>query len=92
MVIYTCEVCNKLFDRQGNYLKHKNTHSNDEIIKEIIIKPTCQYCKKTFVNNGKLKYHIEHICKLSVYREKLNEKQIIQIQMGKMKAEMQAEM
>lgn len=92
MVLYYCEACNKPFDRKSSYISHRKIHSFEELsTKKVIQNTTCQYCKKTFVNIGKLNYHVEKICKEAPNKKDLDRVQTMHIQIAKIKNEMKAE-
>jgi hypothetical protein len=61
MPTYNCDLCNKLFIKKDNYIKHKNRK-----IKciENIYTNNCIYCNKTFKNKGNVSRHMANNCKI----------------------------
>lgn len=60
MVLYTCDRCNKEFNKKSNYI----THINKKIscVKKESIDITCEYCGKELCNLRYLRNHIENKC------------------------------
>ena len=61
MPTYNCDLCNKLFIKKDNYIKHKNRK-----IKciENIYTNNCIYCNKTFKNKENVSRHMANNCKI----------------------------
>jgi len=88
MVLYYCKICNKPFDIKCNYIRHLKTHITDTTVKDTIYK--CEYCEKIFQYGGKLKNHIEKVCKNAPNQLLKDKDQIMEIRLAKMRAEMEA--
>ncbi len=78
MVVYTCERCNKFFNKKFEYDKHINKISNCYPHKNDDIEPNdyyCEICCKNFSRIDALKRHNKskkHIMKMSTHTKKIN--------------------
>lgn len=61
MVVYTCEICKKVFSKKSNYLTHLNKKNPCDPNEKIEPK-TCRYCNKELCDKYYLRQHIETKC------------------------------
>jgi hypothetical protein len=82
MILYKCEICEKIFSTNGNLKKHKNKQKSCKNISE----QQCQYCLKTFCRKNYVSVHINKSCKIkkqldndkeTIYQNLIKEKQIM---------------
>ena len=74
---YKCDKCGKIYDKKGDFTKHKNRKNpcdsliknddtgimNSDYIKKCLDECICAYCNKKFSQKGAAVYHMKNNCK-----------------------------